>query len=94
MVKYHRIPTHGVKEDFAMSIRTTEAPEFGAGDLELPDPDKQPTVMVPVAGRILGISRNAAYEAAKRGEIPTIRLGGRVLVPTAALLEMLGRRVA
>ena len=30
---------------------------------------------VPEAGRKLELSRNAAYEAAARGEIPTIRIG-------------------
>jgi excisionase family DNA binding protein len=29
----------------------------------------------------LGISRNAAYEAVKRGDIPSIRVGRRVLIP-------------
>lgn len=30
---------------------------------------------VPEAGRLLGLSRNGSYEAAKRGDIPTIRIG-------------------
>lgn len=44
---------------------------------------------VPEAGRILGIGRVAAYAAAQRGEIPTIRIGGRILVPRARLERML-----
>src|SRR5437764_13081151 len=36
---------------------------------------------VPEAGRLLGLSRNAAYAAAQRGEIPVIRIGRRLLVP-------------
>jgi hypothetical protein len=57
----------------------------------LPDPVSQPTMSVPDAGRLAyGISRPAAYEAAKRGEIPTIRIGRRLFVPTAKLLAMLG----
>lgn len=36
---------------------------------------------VPEAGRLLGLSRNGAYEAAKRGDFPTIRIGRLVLVP-------------
>ena len=47
------------------------------------------TVDVPEAGKILGISRNAAYEAARRGEIPTIRIGKRILVPLARLKQLL-----
>ncbi len=44
---------------------------------------------VPEAGQILGIGRAASYAAAKRGEIPTIRIGGRIVVPTAALRRLL-----
>jgi excisionase family DNA binding protein len=39
---------------------------------------------VPEAGRLLGLSRNAAYAAAKRGDISTIRIGRRLVVPKAA----------
>ncbi|WP_206069835.1 helix-turn-helix domain-containing protein [Knoellia koreensis] len=48
------------------------------------------TVTVPEAGRALGIGRDAAYAAAERGEIPTLRLGRRLVVPTGRLLELLG----
>jgi hypothetical protein len=48
-----------------------------------------PTTTVPLAGEALGLSRNAAYDAAKRGEIPTLRFGKRLVVPTAALRQML-----
>lgn len=37
-----------------------------------------------------GVGRSAAYEAARRGEIPCRRLGRRVIVPVPALLEWLG----
>jgi excisionase family DNA binding protein len=47
------------------------------------------TVSVEEAGRILGISRGAAYTHAKDGSIPTIRLGKRLLVPKAALDKLL-----
>ena len=47
------------------------------------------TLTVPEAGRALGIGRSAAYEAAQRGDIPTIRIGRRVLVPVAALSRLL-----
>ncbi|MDP8932133.1 MAG: helix-turn-helix domain-containing protein [Actinomycetota bacterium] len=42
------------------------------------------------AGALLGISRRSAYRAAALGQIPTIRLGRRILVPTALLYGMLG----
>ena len=43
------------------------------------------TLTVEEARRILGIGRNAAYEAVRRGEIPVIRVGRRYLIPRAAL---------
>jgi hypothetical protein len=41
-----------------------------------------------VAG--LRISRTSGYEAARRGEIPTLHLGRRIVVPVAILRDMLG----
>lgn len=55
----------------------------------LPDPVAQPTLTVPQTAVLLGLSRNSTYEAAERGEIPTIRIGRRILVPTARLLDLL-----
>ncbi len=48
------------------------------------------TITVPEAGkRYFGLSRNAAYAAAGRGEIPTIRIGRLLRVPTSAMERML-----
>jgi len=44
---------------------------------------------VPEAGRLLGLSRNAAYAAAQRGEIPTIRIGRLLLVPKVPFHRMI-----
>lgn len=49
-----------------------------------------PTISVEHAGELLGISRRSAYRAASRGQIPTVRVGRRLLVPTQRLLAMLG----
>jgi hypothetical protein len=44
------------------------------------------TISVPEAGRhYFGLSRNAAYAAAERGEIPTIRIGRLLRVPVRAM---------
>jgi excisionase family DNA binding protein len=43
----------------------------------------------PDVGRMLGLSRPSTYAAAKNGQIPTIRIGGRILVPRAALERLL-----
>jgi excisionase family DNA binding protein len=48
-----------------------------------------PTITVEEAGRLLGISRRSAYRAAARGQIPSFKIGRRLLVPTPALLAML-----
>jgi excisionase family DNA binding protein len=40
-------------------------------------------------GELLGLSRAFAYELVARGELPVIRFGRRIVVPKAALLEML-----
>jgi excisionase family DNA binding protein len=48
------------------------------------------TQTIDEAAKELGIGRNQAYAAAKRGEIPTIRIGKRILVlrePFKRLLE-------
>lgn len=49
------------------------------------------TITIPEAGEVLGLSRNGAYRAAAAGQIPTLQLGRRLVVPTAKLLAMLGR---
>jgi excisionase family DNA binding protein len=41
------------------------------------------------AGKLLGVSRGVAYEAARRGALPSLRLGRRVVVPLAALEKLL-----
>jgi excisionase family DNA binding protein len=49
----------------------------------------KPTISVPDAGRILGLARNGAYEAVKRGDIPVVRFGNKIRVPTAKLKKMI-----
>jgi len=53
----------------------------------LPDPRTEPTLSIPRAAAILGISRRHAYTAVERGEIPSIAVGQRKLIPTARFLE-------
>jgi hypothetical protein len=50
------------------------------------------TISVPEAGeRYFGLSRNGSYDAAARGDIPTIRIGRLLRVPVRALERMLDR---
>lgn len=47
------------------------------------------TVTVEEAARMLGIGRNLAYELARRGRLPVIRLGRRIVVPRVGLERLL-----
>ena len=49
-----------------------------------------PTLTIAEAGKIFGMCRNAAYAAAAKGEIPTIRIGRLLKVPTAVVRKQLG----
>jgi len=55
---------------------------------EMPN-QHQVTISVPEAGRRLGIGRNTAYEAARQGQLPTLRIGKRLVVPLVAFEQML-----
>lgn len=57
--------------------------------MTVPDPEEQPTMSVEAAGVAIGLGRSAAYEAVRRGEIPSIKIGRRVVVPTASLRRLL-----
>lgn len=45
---------------------------------------------VPEAAELLGLGRSAGYAAAKTGQLPTIKVGRRLLVPFVKLDELLG----
>ncbi len=61
--------------------------------LTLDDLIGQATCTVEQAAEILGVGRGTAYEACRLGQLPTLRLGRRVLVPVPRLLAMLGAPV-
>jgi excisionase family DNA binding protein len=48
------------------------------------------TYTVPEAAKMLGISRSSAYECVKRGELPAIALGRRIVITRSALEQLLG----
>ncbi len=56
---------------------------------DISEQPKRWTMSVPAAGRILGLGKSAAYEAARRDEIPTIRIGGRLIVSVRVLENLL-----
>jgi len=51
--------------------------------------DDRLVLNVQEAGAKLGLGRNASYAAAKRGDIPTIKIGRLLRVPVRAFEEML-----
>jgi excisionase family DNA binding protein len=52
------------------------------------------TFSVKEAAKVLGIGLSITYALVRSGEIPSIKLGGRVLIPKRALAEMLGDTAA
>jgi excisionase family DNA binding protein len=73
-----------------MNIAEVKEPRAGVTRADALSHDTQRlTVSVEEAGRILGISRGAAYARAGDGSLPTVRLGKRLLVPKGALDKML-----
>ena len=51
--------------------------------------DSRTTLTIEEMSLTLGIGRNTAYQAVRTGEIPSIRIGRRILVPVAAFEKML-----
>ena len=52
-------------------------------------PSLRATHSVTEAATILGISRTTAYECVRTGELPSLRLRGRIVVPIVALEAMI-----
>jgi excisionase family DNA binding protein len=76
-----------------MSTRGVSAPVTHP-DFDIDAIARRATISVDEAAALLGIGRSAAYEAARRGQLPTRRLGRRLFVPVPALLEWLGLSAA
>ena len=49
-----------------------------------------PTLKPVEAFDLLGVGRTSGYELIRKGELPVLRLGGKLLVPTAHLLRLVG----
>ena len=62
----------------------------GPRRLGLRDVEGRAVITVEEAASLIGVGRSAAYEAARRGELPIRRVGRRLLVPVPALLQWLG----
>ena len=62
---------------------------MNATALEVSEIMGQPTCSVEEAAKVLHIGRTQAYRAVKAGQIRSIRIGKRVLVPTSAIRQLL-----
>jgi excisionase family DNA binding protein len=49
----------------------------------------KPTITVDEFAQVFGIGRSTAFEAVRRGDVPSIKLGRRVVVPVPALTAQL-----
>lgn len=58
--------------------------------LAMPDPKQQPFITVEETAELLGMGRNVTYRAVAEGQIPSIRVGKLIRVPTAAIRRLAG----
>lgn len=47
------------------------------------------TLNVAEAAKVLGVNESTVYEYVRQGEIPSVRLGAKILIPRLALLDWL-----
>jgi excisionase family DNA binding protein len=73
----------------ALSDAAAAAPSEGRASGAIAPVGERLTLTVEEAATLLGISRAFAYEAVTRGEVPSIRIGRRILVPKVALERLL-----
>ena len=70
----------------------SSVPQGEIGPQSAPDPLAQRMALsVEEAGALLGISRDLAYDLVASRQLPSVRLGGRLVVPRRALEEALER---
>ena len=56
--------------------------------------DRRLSLTVMEAAEVLGISRTLAYALVARGELPSLRMGRRIVVPRRALEALLQAGIA
>jgi len=59
------------------------------GRKQMQNSEAKLTMSVSEAAKKLGVARNSLYEGVKRGEVPYVRIGKRILIPIAALEKKL-----
>ena len=76
----------------SVGVDSTSAPRLPSRvTAMLPHPEACPLLKADqLVGLIPGMGRSAVYAAIKAGQIPSVRIGSRVFVPTAALRRLWG----
>ncbi len=54
-----------------------------------PQEPERATMSVESAAKLLGIARGSMYQAVRRGEVPSVRIGRRIVIPRRALERLL-----
>jgi excisionase family DNA binding protein len=55
------------------------------------DWENQTVLSIEDVAQILGLGRSTTYESARRGELPTLRVGRRILIPVSAFSKWLNQ---
>lgn len=58
--------------------------------MPIPDPRERPLITIEETAAIFRWPRSTTYDAANRGELPTLRIGRRLYVKTAQLASLVG----
>ncbi len=66
----------------------------GIPETEQPPSDRRKVFTVAEAANQLGISRSLAYELIARNDLPSVRLGRRIIVPATAIDALLATALA
>jgi excisionase family DNA binding protein len=53
----------------------------------IPNPIAEPTITAGRAAEIIGVSKRSVYAAIERGEMPSIKVGKRVVIHTARFIR-------
>ena len=63
-------------------------------EISRPSPPPRMAYSVTEAAAALGVSKTLIYQMIRRGELPSVKIGARRVVPVAAIHELLGQRDA
>lgn len=85
-----RRPRGVLRSTYARLLEELREAGGGAVTITIADLWSRPTWTVPEAAQVYGVSRDAAYEAVKRGEIPSLRIGHRIVIPSRIVARQLG----